>query len=135
MPTVVEYINQHIDKKKITNAEIGRLCKFPNPNTVSMIRHGRAKLPIGRLELFAKAIGCNASELCRLAMNEYQPETLAVIEKLLLDPGREVAPNNSEISPEEKELLGVLKEHSITPIELKALIACTSAYCKALRQL
>jgi transcriptional regulator with XRE-family HTH domain len=82
--TVAEYLTAQIDLCGKTQKDIARECGFEKPNIITMLKQGTSKLPISRVGVMAKALGVDPLYLFQLAMNEYEPETWASIEELIL---------------------------------------------------
>jgi transcriptional regulator with XRE-family HTH domain len=82
--TVAEYLSQQFDLCGKTQLEIARECGFEKPNVLTMFKQGKSKLPIARVGRMARAIGVDPLFLFQLVMSEYEPETWAEIEKLVL---------------------------------------------------
>lgn len=79
--TVAEYIEKAIDLSGKTQREIAEEAGFERPNVLSMMKKGITKVPVDRIPALAKACGVDAAVFLRIAMNEYNPQTWAVINK------------------------------------------------------
>lgn len=82
--TVAEYLARQIDLSGKTQLEIARECGFEKPNVITMFKQGKSKLPISRVGVMAKALGVDPVYLFQLAMQEYEPDTWAVIQDSIL---------------------------------------------------
>ena len=102
--TVVEYLDRHLHQviAHRTRAAIAEAIGIP-PNLLSMILAGKAKLPLVRVQQFAEEFKADPKELFQLAMREYQPELLDVIDRLYMPPP------TCGMSESEQELLLVVK--------------------------
>lgn len=81
--SVAGYLRQQIDFSGKTQAEIAQEVGGYGVNFISLIKHGKSKLPINKVPLFAKALGLDSAHLFRMVMQEYNPETWAVIEEIM----------------------------------------------------
>jgi hypothetical protein len=81
MVTVADYISRQIDVCGKNEAEIADEVGYPT-SMVSMIRTGRAKLPIGKIGFFAKALAVDPAILLQLVMMEYSPDTWRAINEI-----------------------------------------------------
>lgn len=82
--TVAEYLSQQFDLCGKTQLEIAREAGFEKSNVLTMFKQGTTKLPLSRVGRVARAIGVDPLYLYQLAMSEYEPETWAEIEGLVL---------------------------------------------------
>jgi len=82
--TVAEYLALHIGRSEKTQAQIAEESGFPKSNVISMLKNGQTKLPIARIPAFARSLNVCEHELFYLAMREYNPDWLAVIERLFV---------------------------------------------------
>lgn len=65
-----------------TQLEIAREAGLGSPNTISMIKTGKTKLPIARIPALAKALNSDPLELFSLALETYEPEIWSVFASL-----------------------------------------------------
>ena len=56
-----------------TQTQVAREAGFPHPNMLSMIRHGKTRLPLERVPALAEALELDAALLFRLALAESWP--------------------------------------------------------------
>jgi transcriptional regulator with XRE-family HTH domain len=56
-----------------TQAQVAREAGFPHPNMVSMIKHGKSRLPLERIPALAEALEIDAALLFRLTLSENWP--------------------------------------------------------------
>ena len=81
---VAKYLALHIDQSEKTQIQIAAESGFPKSNVISMLKSGQTKLPIARIPALARALDACEHELFYLAMREYNPDWLAVIERLFV---------------------------------------------------
>lgn len=79
---VADYLTKHINASSKTQAQITAEAGFPKSNVLSMIKSGLTKLPISRIPGLAVALDRPVEELFRIAMAEYEPEVLKMIEEI-----------------------------------------------------
>jgi hypothetical protein len=75
-----QFIDRQIDVSGKKMSEIAFEVGFARPNMVSMIRGGYSKLPVNKVKKMAISLGVDPAFLMRLMLQEYEPETLAIIE-------------------------------------------------------
>lgn len=95
-----EYLDMLIDMSGVKNVEIAQRVGLNNANYVSMIRHGKARLPIVHIKKFAEAVGVDPAHLFRQALAEYNPELLALVDDIT---------KNSVLSKGELEVLDAIR--------------------------
>jgi transcriptional regulator with XRE-family HTH domain len=67
--------------------EIARIAGFTQPNMISMIKTGEAKLPLERVEKLAIALDCDPHRLAQVALEQfYGPEVLRLLRSDLSEP-------------------------------------------------
>jgi DNA-binding Xre family transcriptional regulator len=67
--------------------EIARIAGFTQPNMVSMIKTGEAKLPLERVEKLAIALDCDPHHLAQLALEQFHgPEVLRLLRSERTEP-------------------------------------------------
>ena len=59
--------------------EIATETGFPKSNVLTMIKQGRTRMPLDKIEAFSKACGKSPDRLFRTAMREYKPELARLI--------------------------------------------------------
>lgn len=79
--TVAQYMASAITLSGKSNAEIAVAMGYApeRGNFVSMLRLGRAKIPINKTVAFAKCVGVDPVHFLRLTLREYSPETYEVL--------------------------------------------------------
>ena len=97
---VAAYLTSEISKSRKTQKQIARESGFSTPNILSMIKGGETKLPIARVPALAKSLESSPQKLLRLCLEEYEPELLKVIDRVL--PG-------GFLTDEEEFLIQVLR--------------------------
>ncbi|BBI61796.1 helix-turn-helix domain-containing protein [Vreelandella sulfidaeris] len=80
---IEEFITERQLDLGLTNQDIATGIGYANQNVISMIKKGRTKLPIDKVEKLARVLSVDESKLMRMALNEYMPDTLKVIERCL----------------------------------------------------
>lgn len=108
MLTVAEYLTKAIDLSGRTQRAIAAEVGYPKPNVISMMRQGQTKIPIGKIPLFAKALGVDPAHMLRIALAEYHPEVWEVIRSTIGDP----------LTRNEALLLGVYREAGGSGMEI-----------------
>lgn len=67
--------------------EIARIAGFTQPNMISMIKTGEAKLPLERVEKLAVALDCDPRQLAQLALEQFHgPDVLRLLQAGHADP-------------------------------------------------
>jgi len=86
MPSGLDRVSLHfsalVEASHKTQLEIAREAGFGSPNTISMIKTGKTRLPIARIPALAKALNSDPLELFSIALEEYEPEIWAVFASL-----------------------------------------------------
>ncbi|SLN35274.1 helix-turn-helix transcriptional regulator [Roseisalinus antarcticus] len=70
-----------------TQREIATEMGFERANVLSMLKTGEMRMPLERIPAFAAATGINADLLLQTVMQEYMPETWAVVASSKRSPG------------------------------------------------
>lgn len=65
--------------------EIADAAGFTHPNMVSMMKHGNTKIPIERIPDLANICGVDPALFMRVALQEYHPELLELVETYVGD--------------------------------------------------
>ena len=69
-----------------TQEDISNETGFPKSNVITMIKQGRTRMPLDKIEAFAKACGQSPDKLFRTALREYKPELARMIGRLYKVP-------------------------------------------------
>lgn len=77
---VAEFIASRQLLMGMTNKDVAEEVGYANPNVISMIKKGQTKLPVEKVAKMAEALGADPAKLLRMALKEYMPETLKVME-------------------------------------------------------
>jgi transcriptional regulator with XRE-family HTH domain len=85
-----------------TQAQVAREAGFPHPNMLSMIRHGKSRLPLERIPALAEALEIDAALLFRLALSESWPGYERVVLQIFGDV----------FTMEEREMIAFLRHVS-----------------------
>ncbi|PLC44473.1 hypothetical protein C0Q88_07280 [Ralstonia pickettii] len=80
IPRVADYVGHMLAISGKTQKELADELGFSTPNMVSMIKSGRAKVPIQKVGQLAKALNVDPVYFLQLVLREYQPETWEAIE-------------------------------------------------------
>lgn len=79
--TVAQYLNHQLEISRKTQREIAAECGYPKPNIITMFKQGSTKVPISSVPKLARALGVDQVHFLRIALKEYMPEVLDVIDK------------------------------------------------------
>jgi len=78
---VKDYLAAAIEASGLKQNEIASKVGYSAPNIITMMKQGKTKLPPNKVPAFAEALGVDKLHFLKLVMQEYQPETWAVIEE------------------------------------------------------
>jgi len=82
-----DLVRKMIAQQHIRNQdEIAELTGFARSNVLTMIKQGRTKMPLDKIEAFSKACGCGPEKLMRTALKEYQPAVAKLISEIYKFP-------------------------------------------------
>jgi transcriptional regulator with XRE-family HTH domain len=77
-----------------TQAQVAKKAGFPHPNMLSMIKHGKSRLPLERIPALAEALEIDVALLFRLALSEnwpgYERVVIRIFGAVLTDEEREM---------------------------------------------
>ncbi len=76
-----EFINEQINKSNVVQSEIAKSLGFDQPNIISMFKSGKTRVPLRVIPGLAKILDIDPKFMLRMAMFEYQPETLKAVEE------------------------------------------------------
>lgn len=65
-----------------TQDQIAAETGFPKSNVLTMIKQGRTRMPLDKIESFSKACGKTPDKLFRTALREYNPDLARLIGRL-----------------------------------------------------
>ena len=88
-----EYLEQQIAISGKAQKDIAFDIGY-QPNVITMLKQGRTKVPVTKIEALAKSLGIDSTNLLRMAMKEYQPDTWSAIESIV---GFAVSENEKEV--------------------------------------
>lgn len=88
---LANYIASQIDASPKTQTELSKEAGFRHPNFLSMIRTGKAKVPIARVPALADALEVPQQELLQRCLEAYQPEVHRVLQFVI--PAYSVTPD------------------------------------------
>lgn len=77
------FIAAQIDVSRKTQGEIAKEAGFPHANFLSMIRTGKAKLPLARVPALADALDVPQQDLLQRCLEAYYPEMDRVLRFIL----------------------------------------------------
>ncbi len=80
--SVAQFIADAIDASGRTQQQIADACGFSRPNFISMLKTGKTRVPYERIIPLAQALRVDHRVLARLAIGEYEPYLLNILEKL-----------------------------------------------------
>lgn len=80
--TVAEYLSGAIGLSGKTQREIALEVGYENPNVLTLMKQGKTKLPINKVQAMARALGVDPVNLLRIVMSEYMPEAWEVIKSV-----------------------------------------------------
>lgn len=75
-----EFLSDKINQSDVPQIDIAQELGFDQPNIISMFKSGKTKLPLRVVPKLAKILKVDPKRMLRLAMLEYQPETLRAVE-------------------------------------------------------
>lgn len=78
---IADFIVRRQAEFDIMNRELADAVGYHNQNVITMIRKGRTKHPVDKVDGFATALGVDPVWLLRRVMQKYIPETLKVVEQ------------------------------------------------------
>ena len=81
-PTVASLISERQSILNVTDEQLAMAVGFESANVVVMIKIGKTRMPITRVAAYAAALSIDPAFLLRIALAEYSPETLAVVDAL-----------------------------------------------------
>ena len=99
---LAEYIARQIELCGKTQKQIAAEVGYPKPNIITMFKQGLTKVPLEKVPVLARSLGVDPAHMLRMALQEYQPEVLEVVEQF----------NGALLTDEEQELLGLVREAS-----------------------
>jgi hypothetical protein len=81
--TVADYLSGAIGLSGKTQRQITTEIGYENPNVLTLIKQGKTKLPINKVQAVAKSLGLDQTNLLRIVMSEYMPEAWDVISSVI----------------------------------------------------
>lgn len=81
---LIETAMKRLEGRK-TQAEVAKAVGFPRANMLSMIKHGKARLPLERVPALAEALEIDAALLFRMALAENWPGYERVVISIFRD--------------------------------------------------
>jgi transcriptional regulator with XRE-family HTH domain len=89
--------SNYVNLSHLTQREIAARAGYPRPNIITMFKTGETKIPIEKIPVFAEILGIDSKRFLRIALQEYSPNVLAVIERRF---GPQISRNEAEILQE-----------------------------------
>ena len=89
--------SNYVNLSHLTQREIAARAGYPRPNIITMFKTGETKIPIEKIPVFADILGIDPKRFLRVALEEYDPGVLKVIEAHF---GPQVSRNEHEILQE-----------------------------------
>ena len=85
---MAKFLSKRIDELKpdITQREIAYRLGIRSVNFVSMMKTGAARVPLEKLPALAEILGVDSAHLVRLGLEQYWPDKMGVISKMLPPP-------------------------------------------------
>ena len=80
-PLFHEFLDDKINKSKVSQADMAKSLGFQQPNIISMFKSGKTRVPFRAIPDLAKLLEVDPKFMLRMAMAEYQPETLKAVEE------------------------------------------------------
>ena len=128
--TVAEFVAAKIDAGQLNQKKIADALGYPRPNVVSMMKLGQMKIPLGKIDPLAKAIGADPAELMRMTLFEYMPESLEAIEGIF---GLVPSPGEQQVLKELRKLLDGPVPHPLSEEQQEALLSALKPLTDVLR--
>lgn len=82
--SVADYIAGQIHLSGRSQKDLSDEIGFGRPNMLTMIKRNDCKLPMSKVGVIAKALNIDALFLFKLCMAEYEPQTWAMIQSMVL---------------------------------------------------
>lgn len=102
--TVAEFVSCWLRRSGKTQVEIAREVGLRNANFVSMIKNGKARIPMNRIPALAQALKLCPRDLFFRCLKEYEPDLFTTMQSIL--PG-------AFLSDEEIETLTLFRKRII----------------------
>ncbi|MGY4878995.1 hypothetical protein ACLUEY_14080 [Vreelandella aquamarina] len=99
---VSDFIVKRQKELGLPNADLANALNYDNHNVITMIRKGRARVPLHQIMSLASVLKVDSIWFFKLVMSEYKPETLEVIEQCL----------GSLVTQNERRLLAVWRANT-----------------------
>jgi hypothetical protein len=96
------------------------LAGYPRPNIISMFKTAETKIPLEKIAVFAQILGIDGKHFLRVALLEYSPNVLEVIETTF---GPQVSRNEAALLAELRARTDDATLKLVTPEQRDALDA------------
>lgn len=73
---LAQFINKAIERSSKTQREISEIAGYRQPNMISLLKQGIAKLPLDRVPALARALDVSAADLFELAFATYYEKSV-----------------------------------------------------------
>jgi transcriptional regulator with XRE-family HTH domain len=90
-----------VELSPLTQREIAERAGYPRANIITMFKTGDTRVPLNKIPVLAEILGMDPKRFLRVALQEYEPEVLSVIEACF---GPLVSRNEHEILGEIRRL-------------------------------
>lgn len=95
---LIETAMKRLEGRK-TQAQVAREAGFPHPNMMSMIKHGKSRLPLERVPALAEALEIDPALLFRSALAESWPGYERVVIRIF----------GAVLTEEEREMIAFIR--------------------------
>lgn len=116
---IAAFLHIKLDESRKKQREIAKEIGYDNPNILSMMKHGDAKVPFDKVPALAKALDVDAGHLMRLAIEQYWPGLKDVIKGIF---GNVVSENEVALVQGLRAAFRDL-DPSFTSTEIEAVVA------------
>lgn len=99
-PTARLFSNS-VEMSRLTQREIAALAGYPRLNIITMFKTGETRIPVVMIPVLAEILGIDPKRFLRVALEEYDPEVLKVLETHF---GPQVSRNEYDIVCEIRKL-------------------------------
>lgn len=117
---LAKLLEQHTDWSRLSRKEIAEAVGFKNPNMITMIKQGDAKLPIDKAPAMARVLGLDPWMFFEMALEQYYspaamkeimavlPPVLSPMEKQLIDAVRDAGRQGKSLNADKIEAIKAL---------------------------
>jgi len=112
-PSVAEFITARIRLSRKPIRQLAQEIGFRNANFLSMIKRGRAKIPLNRVLAISEVLNISPQSLLFRCLQEYDPDLLETIQLCL--PGAFLSDDDLQLIQTIKGKLAVLRARTPPP--------------------